>query len=83
MLFRSSGSGDARESLRVVLTPMRIDGDLAEVDIEVSGSLPGAGRPLLLSRRERIVTSRRATSSVDVTAGDPPAGYRFRITPDF
>jgi hypothetical protein len=79
----SHGEGGGRESLRLVLTPVRLDGDVAEVEVDVTGSLPGAGGPLLLSRRERILTSRRATSSLEVTAGDPPAGYRFRITTDF
>ena len=79
----SRGEGDARESLRLVLTPVRLEGDLAEIEVEVSGSLPAAAGPLLLSRRERVFASRGATSTVEVTAGDPPAGYRFRITPDF
>ena len=79
----ASGGADRRESLRLVLKPVRIEGDVAEVEVDVTGSLPGANGPILLSRRERIITSRRATSSVVVTAGDPPAGYRFLVTPDF
>ncbi len=77
------GEADRRESLRLVLKPVRIEGDVAEVEVDVTGSLPGANGPILLSRRERIFTSRRATSSIVVTAGDPPAGYRFLVTPDF
>jgi hypothetical protein len=79
----SRGEGNARESLRLVLTPVRLEGDLAEIEVDVSGSLPASAGPLLLSRRERIFASRGATSTVEVTAGEPPAGYRFRITPDF
>ena len=77
------GEGDGRESLRLTLTPVRLDGDLAELEVDVTGSLPGAKGPNVLARTERIFASRRATSSFDVTVGDPPAGYRFRITPDF
>ncbi len=79
----SAGEGDARESLRLVLTPLRVDGDVAEIEAVVTGSLPAAPGPLVLSRRERMIMSRGATSTLEVTAGEPPAGYRFRITPDF
>ena len=77
------GDGDSRESCRIVLTPAALREDLAEVDVEIAGALPGAGTPVLLSRTERIVASRGATSSIVVTAGDPPRGYRFRVTPIF
>ncbi len=77
------GQGDSAESLKVVLTPVRLLGDLAEVDIQVAGSLPGTPTPLLLARTERLLTTRRATSSLLVVVGDPPAGYRFLLTPDF
>ncbi len=79
----SRGEGDARESLRLLLTPLRLEGDIAEIEVDVSGSLPAAAGPLVLSRRERMLVSRKATSTLEVTAGEPPAGYRFRITPDF
>jgi hypothetical protein len=79
----AQGEGDAREALRLVLTPLRLDGDVAELEVDVTGSLPGADGPHLLARTERILASRRATSKFDVTVGNPPAGYRFLITPDF
>jgi len=77
------GGGDSAESLRLILTPKRRRGDVVEVAIEVSGSLPGNGSRLLLSRSETLFTSRGATSGVTVTSGEPPMGYRFRIAPEF
>lgn len=77
------GEGDQRESVRVELTPTSKTGELVEVLVEISGSLPGESSRLILSRRETLVTSRGATSGVEVTTGDPPAGYRFRIRPEF
>ncbi len=77
------GEQESAESVQLLLTPVRRGSDIIEIALEVAGSLPGDGERLLLSRRETLVTSRRATSSVTVTAGDPPSGYRFRITPDF
>jgi hypothetical protein len=79
----AQGEGDGREALRVVVTPLRLDGDLAELQVEVTGSLPSATGPHVLARTERILASRRSTSKLDVTVGDPPTGYRFLITPDF
>ena len=75
--------GDAMESLRLVLTPIRLEGEIAVVEAEVTGSLPGPAGPVMVSRRDRLLTTRGATSSFTVTAATPPAGYRFRITPDF
>jgi len=77
------GEGDGEETVRVVLTPTSKTGELVEVLVEVSGSLPGEPSRLVLGRRETLVTSRGATSSVEVTTGDPPAGYRFRVRPEF
>ncbi len=77
------GQGESTESLRLVLTPVRLDGGVVEVEAEVTGALPGTGAPLILSRKERLFITRGATSSVTVVAGQPPAGYRFRITPAF
>ena len=47
------GDGDARESLRLVLTPVRLEGDVVEIDVDVTGTLPAAPGPLLLMRRDR------------------------------
>jgi hypothetical protein len=77
------GEGDAAESVRLVLLPKRITGAVTEIEIEVTGSLPGDPDRLLLSRRETLVSNRGTLSALTVTSGKPPAGYRFAITPDF
>lgn len=77
------GAGDAEQMLRVVLTPVRVDDDLADIRVQVTGKLPAVPAPLVLSRDQRLVASRGATSSLDVVSGAPPAGYRFSVTPDF
>jgi len=77
------GQGDGLESVRLTLLPVTTSGDLVTLEAEISGALPGASGTVLLSHTERIVASRRATSSVEATTGTPPAGYRFQVTPDF
>jgi len=77
------GEGDSAESVRLVLRPVRIMGAVTEMEIEVTGSLPGNPDRLLLSRRETLVSNRGTLSALTVTSGKPPAGYRFAITPDF
>ncbi|HEX6852203.1 MAG TPA: hypothetical protein VF139_12450 [Candidatus Polarisedimenticolaceae bacterium] len=77
------GAGDDEQILRVVLTPLRIDDDLADLRVQVTGKLPASPAPVVLSRDQRMVASRGSTSSLDVVSGDPPAGYRFSVTPDF
>ena len=77
------GRGDGLQSVRLELTPVGRVGELLEVAIDISGSLPGSDRRLLLGRNETLFSSRGVTSTVTVTNGTPPTGYRFRITPDF
>ena len=79
----SETGGDSAESVRLVLRPVRIMGAVTEMEIEVTGSLPGDPDRLLLSRRETLVSNRGTLSAITVTSGKPPAGYRFAITPDF
>lgn len=79
----NTGQGEGREAIRLVLLPESIAGDLITIRVEIGGVLPGASGPVLLNRTERIVASRRSTSFVAATAGTPPAGYRFQVTPDF
>lgn len=77
------GQGAGVEAVRLTVLPVSIAGDLVTIDAEISGALPGDGGTTLLSRRERIVASRRATSRLQATAGTPPAGYQFQVTPEF
>jgi hypothetical protein len=77
------GTGSVAESVILIMTPERLAGDVAEIAVEVTGSLPGDPDRLLLARRETIVSSRGSTSALTVVSGEPAAGYRFRITPEF
>jgi hypothetical protein len=77
------GQDAGLEAVRLTLLPVAVSGDLLTIDAEISGALPGADGTTLVSRRERIVASRRATSRVSATAGTPPAGYQFQVTPEF
>lgn len=71
------------ESVRIDLLPVSVSGDLVTIQADVSGALPGPQGTTLVSHHQRIVASRRATSSLAATAGTPPSGYRFQVTPDF
>jgi hypothetical protein len=76
------GGGTTLEQLRLVLTPVRIEGDVAEIRLQVAGTMhAGRESPLLLSRNETVLTGRETTSEVTAAVGDPPDGFRFRITP--
>jgi hypothetical protein len=80
--FRRGQDADV-ESVRLDLLPVSVSGDLVTIQADVSGALPGPKGASLVSHHQRIVASRRATSSLSATAGTPPSGYRFQVTPDF
>jgi hypothetical protein len=77
------GQDAGLEAVRLSVLPVSISGDVVTIDAEISGALPGADGTVLSSRKQRIVASRGATSPITATAGTPPAGYRFQVTPDF
>jgi len=77
------GQDAGLEAVRLSLRPVSISGDLVTIEAEISGALPGDGGTALVSHNERIAASRRATSRLSATAGTPPSGYRFQVTPDF
>ncbi len=77
------GAGDAIESVELRLTPVRIEGDIAEIEAEVTGRLPASGAPLVLGHQQRLVASRGAASALTVAAGEPAKGYRFLVTPNW
>jgi hypothetical protein len=70
-------------AVRLQLKPLRVQGEVTEIEIELSAAVPGEENPELSSRKERWVTSRGATSTMSLEHGDPPTGYRFLVTPDF
>lgn len=80
--FFDLGGADA-ESVRVQLTPLRIIGEIIEIDAELSGKLPDADDLQIIGRKEHWVTSRGATSTLAFEFGEPPTGYRFLVTPQY
>jgi len=79
----SLGAAPDADSVHLTLKPMRISGSLLEVEVDTSGTLPGEGGPLLLGRRENLIASQGAVSTLSFESGDPPTGYRFLVTADF
>lgn len=77
------GQGEELESMRIFLKPLRLEGNVVELEVEVTGTLPGNPNRIVLSRHEHLLTTRGASSSFSVTAGEAPSGYRFILTPDF
>ncbi len=77
------GQHEGLEAVRLALLPASVSGDLITIDAAISGALPGSEGTALVSHNERIVASRGATSRVSATAGTPPSGYRFQVTPEF
>lgn len=68
------------EALTLSLTPVRLIGDLAEIKVNIEGRLSKDEEVTVIARDENLVVNRGATSSIDVMIGDPPVGYRFRVT---
>jgi hypothetical protein len=70
------GAGETEEVVRLKLTPVRVGGDVVEVEVLLEGRLPGTeGAPQ--SRHDRLLATRGSTTSFEAV------GYRFRIRPDF
>ncbi len=78
----SLGSDDRAPAAELLLTPIRIDGDLVEVEVGLSGSLPGEVTEWV-SRSETWMTSRGAQQTIGLESGEPPSGYRFLVATTF
>jgi hypothetical protein len=77
------GDGPAAESVRLVLLVRKIVGEVAEIETDVSAKLPGPAAPILMSHQDRIFATRGAVSTITAVNGEPAAGYRFLVTPQF
>jgi hypothetical protein len=77
------GSDPESDSALVTLEPTRLLGGIAEINIEISGTLPGDEGPVVLGKRERWLASRDTATTLTFTVGDPPSGYRFLVTARF
>jgi len=70
-------------SLSIRLTPQKLYGDVAQIEVDVSGMLSDGEQTSMISRTEDWLTTRGATSSLSVATGDPPTGFKFLVTPWF
>ena len=77
------GGDQSKESVSVTLRPVRLVDQIVEIEVQLAGALPDDDGARWTHRRERWVTTSGATSSIDFTSGDPPIGYRFRVTPTY
>ncbi len=81
--FRLGRPGEA-ESGSVRLLPVQLIGDTLRIEVEMSGTLPdGEDSIAIISRTEEWLSTSGATSSLALQTGEPPKGFRFRITPRF
>ena len=79
----SLGAAEEADSVHFTLKPLRISGSLLEIEVDTSGTMPGEEGPLLLGRREKLIASEGAVSTLSFETGDPPTGYRFLVTANF
>ncbi len=77
------GAGSTLETVHLELLPLTIEGNVLQVRITWTGEIRTGATPLYLSRTETIFTSRAASSEFQATAGEPPEGYSFKVTPRF
>jgi len=80
--FRIGGQ-DGPEGLDLSLRPLALHGDVLELEVQVSGTLPAGDELVVVGRTEHWVASRGATSTLSVVQGTPGSGYRFLVTPSF
>ncbi len=74
------GEGKSFEEVRLVLTPQQLEHGGYEVEAVVNGSLPASEGRSYLDRRETLLLSDASTATLRVVRGDPPVGYRFRVS---
>jgi hypothetical protein len=80
--FRMGDQADA-ESVLVQFKPLRLLGEIAEIQVELSGKLPSPDGLQVISRTEQWIASRGAQSTLSFESGEPPTGYRFLVTAQF
>jgi len=77
------GSSPESDSALISLNPVRFLGDIAEIEIAVTGTLPGEQGPLVIGRQQQWHASRGAATSLSFASGEPLSGYRFLVSADF
>ena len=79
----NAGPGPEHEAVTLALTPVRVIDDLVEIRVNLSGRLPDGDDLAVIARDETLLANRGSSSAVTITAGDPPTGYVFQVTPRF
>jgi hypothetical protein len=77
------GDTPASDAARLSLRPVRMSGELLEIEVEIDGTLPMDEELVVLGRRESWIASRGVVSTFSFESGEPPEGYRFLVTADF
>jgi len=80
--FRLADTPEA-ESVTITLNPLRLHANIGEIDVEIAGKMTLDDDVVVIGRTEHWLASRGATSTLAFEAGEPPSGYRFRITARF
>lgn len=80
--FRLADTREA-DAVTIELKPQRLHANIAEIDVEITGTMTLEEEMIVIGRTEHWLASRGATSTLAFEAGDPPSGYRFRITARF
>lgn len=80
----SLGEAGEAESVRLELMPSRMIGETLQLDVDVSGTLPGTDESVsVVGRKEQWLATSNATSSLSLATGEPPTGFVFLVTPRF
>jgi len=77
--FRLGETPEA-DSARLTLEPRRLVGEVLEVDVGLTGKVPVGDSMEAVARTEHWLASHDATSTLAIESGDPPTGWRFRVT---
>jgi hypothetical protein len=80
--FRMTDTPEA-EAVMIELRPLRLHANIAEIDVEITGTMTLDEEVIVVGRTEHWLASRGATSTLAFESGEPPSGYRFRITARF
>jgi hypothetical protein len=74
------GSTPEADAVRLSLRPLRLTGELLEIEVESDGTLPSEDGLVVLARNEKWVASKGVVSTLAFESGEPPTGYRFLVT---
>lgn len=77
------GGSDETDALKIVLLPLTLIGEILTMEVTLSGRIATDDGTEWTSRSQRVLSSVGIQTLIPVSAGTPPVGYRFRVTPRF